>query len=95
MKPHDSVPWPRVNRNGLRPFLYIFWDSSNFLHDRLLEKALAETPAVNCEKLTQVADKYRSHNDKTSKSCGPVLVQDNAHKQTTNQTKNGFFYLEF
>ncbi len=45
-----------------------------------LEMSLMVTPYVY---ITQ----YCSHYDKASKNCGPLRLQDNARKQTTNQRK--------
>ncbi len=58
-----------------------------FLHDQFLEKSPTETPDVNNHILTHAADKYRFHYDKTTKNCGPLLLQDIARKQKTIQTK--------
>ncbi len=38
-------------------FLYIFWNSSGVIHDRLLEMSLMVIPVVYYHKLTQVANK--------------------------------------
>ncbi len=40
------------------------------------------TPDIKHDKLTHVADKYRSHYDKTAKSCGPFFLQDDAREYT-------------
>ncbi len=57
----------------------------------LLEKSLTQTPYVYYHKLTQAVDKYRSYYDGTARSCGPLLLQDNARKHKTKQTKKLFF----
>ncbi len=54
----------------------------------LLEKSLSKTSDVYYHKVTEVADKYRSHYDETAKRCGPLHLQDNAVKKMTNETKN-------
>ncbi len=40
-----------------------------------------------------VAAKDRSHYDKTAKCCGPLLLQDDARKHKTSQTKDCFSSL--
>ncbi len=85
LKPYGSVQRPRVSKYGLKTFLFIFWNSSCVPHERLLEVSLSVTLYVNYHKLSQVANKYCSHYDKTSKNCGPWRLQDNARKHTTKQ----------
>ncbi len=90
LKAHDFVPRPRVSWFGLKSFHCIFWNISVVLHDRLLGKDLTVTSDVHYQTLTHVADEYRSHYDKTAKSCGPLLIHSNACKLVTNQAK---YYL--
>ncbi len=86
---------PRVSRYELKSFLTISWNPSGVIHDRLLEKSLKVTLDVYYHLLTLVADKYRSHYNKTAQGCEPLLMQDYARKHTTNQTKNCSSTLNF
>ncbi len=92
LKPHDSVQEPRVSKYGLKTFLCIFWNSSGVLQNELLETSPTVTPYVNYDKLTKVANKYCSNYEKTSENCGPLRLQDNALKHTTNQRKTVFLH---
>ncbi len=77
LKPHGSVLRPRVNKFGLI-WALIFWNTSGVLHKRFLEKSLTVTKGIYYLKLTHIADQYCSHYDRTAKSCGLILLQDNA-----------------
>ncbi len=36
MKPHDTEQRPRMNRYGLKPFHFIFWNASGVIHGNFL-----------------------------------------------------------
>ncbi len=93
LKLHDFVQRLRVSRHGLKTFLCLFWNPSGVLHDRLLKMSLMVTPYVN--ELSQIANKYCSHFDKTLKNCGALRLQDNARKHTANQRKTTFLHWIF
>ncbi len=63
--------------------------------DMLLEKGLTVTSDAYKDKWAHAAHEYRNHDDKTEKSCGPLLFHENAHPHTKNQTKNCFSKLSF
>ncbi len=87
LKPPDSVQRPRVSRYGLKNLLYILWNSSGVLLDRVSEMSLMATPYAKYHKLTKVSRNYCSHYDKTSENCGPLRLEENARKNTANQRK--------
>ncbi len=90
----SGLSW-RVRRYGLRTFLCIFWDSSAIHHNRRLVMNLIVTPDIYYYVLPHAAGKYRSYYDKSTKSCGPLPLQDHARKDTTSQTKSCFSTLNF
>ncbi len=60
LKPPDTVQRPRVSRYGLKTILYIFWNSSGVLHDRVSEMSVMATPYAKYHKLTKFARNYCS-----------------------------------
>ncbi len=67
-----EVPWLRaaIKSDQVKPEA-LSLHFMEFLY-RLLEKNPTVTPDVYYHKLAHVGDKYRSHNDKTAKSCAYV-----------------------
>ncbi len=86
--PHHTVQQRRLSRYALKRILCIFWNSSSVLHERLLEKSLMVTTGVYNHQLIHVADNYRFHYNKTTKSCGPLV-------STRKITRKPFFTLNF
>ncbi len=85
---HHSVQGPRVSKNGLNTFLFIAWNSSCDLQNRLLYTILMVNPYNYFLYLSKVFHvEHYSHYDKTSKHCRPLRLQYNASKHTTNQRK--------
>ncbi len=93
LKLNDSVKRPRVR---LKSFPCTFWNSSGVFQDMLLEiNVRVTTTTIYSRELTQVADKYRSHYDKTTENCGFLFLQYDAHKDNKIQTKKFVFCFEF